>query len=190
MSSLAIRRAVPANPLTGSVATAQVFTNISNPLSPNVLSVPGKLAIEGRKFSVRAEGNALTVGAYTFKPTLLGALTIPGTPLTAANWTTLGSGTARAIATTWGGWYIEADLIFDSQSGILSGSFSQLVNNLFDARAALAATLTGINGSNVPVLQGATTVPPADPVAYLAVAGTFGTAGLNVANLMNFEIGF
>jgi len=190
MSSAAIRRAAPANPVTASVNTAQVVAALSNPLIPLTVPVPGKLALEGKRFTVRAEGNALTAGAYTLKATLLAGLIIPAVPFTATNWTVLGAGTARAIATTWAPWWIEANCIFDSQSGIMAGSFNQMVNNLFDASVALAATVTGINGSNIPILQGATTVQPTDPALFFAVALTFGTAGVNIGNVLNFELAF
>jgi hypothetical protein len=190
MSSIAIRRAAPANVVNASVATAQVFTLASNPLVPCTLGVPGKLAIEGKRFTVRAEGNAQTAGAFTCKASLLGALTIPATPLVAANWTLLGSGTARTISTAWATWWIDANLIFDSQSGLLQGTFNQQVNNLFDAAAALGNGLTGINGSNQVVTQGGTPVQPTDPAFYLAVALTFGTAGANTGSIYNFEVGF
>jgi hypothetical protein len=72
----------------------------------------------------------------------------------------------------------------------MAGSFNQMVNNLFDASAALAATVTGINGSNIPILQGATTVQPTDPALFFAVALTFGTAGVNIGNVLNFELAF
>jgi hypothetical protein len=190
MSSSAIRRAPPANPQNASVVTAQVFNLISNPILPAAIGIPGKLTLEGKRFTVRAEGNLNTVGAYTCKASLLGALVMPASPLVAANWTLLGSGTARAIATTWANWWIQANCIFDSQSGILSGAFQQMVNNLYDADAPLSNTITGINGSNQPVTQGGTVVPPTDPALWMAVAVTFGTAGTNSAGLYNFEVAF
>ncbi len=190
MSSSAIRRAAPAASVIASVATAQVFALASNPVLACTLAVPGKLALEAKRFTVRAEGNLQTVGAFTAKATLLAALLPPTTPLTAANWTTLGAGTARAVGTAFAPWWIQANLIFDSYSGALQGVFNQMVNNLYDADAVLTAQLTGLNGSNITITQGATPTTPADPVCYLAVALTFGTAGLNVGNLANFEIGF
>lgn len=189
MSSLAIKRAAPANPVNANTGNAQVFSLLSNALVPCTVPVPGKLALEGKQFTVRAEGYALTAGAYTLKATLLAGLVIPATPFTATNWTVLGAGTARAIATTYAPWWIEAKCQFDSVSGIMHGAFSQLVNNLYDAYAALAATVTGINGSNTTLASG-NTAAPTDPALYFAVALTFGTAGLNVGNLLNFEIGF
>jgi hypothetical protein len=191
MSSIAIRRAQPANVVQASVATAQVFSLASNPQLPCVIPVPGALAIEAKRFTVRAEGNIQVAGAFTTKATLLAALTIPAAPFTSTNWTVLGSGTARALAVAgWAPWWIEANCIFDSQSGLLNGTFNQMVNNLFDAGVALAAPLTGINGSLLPVTQGGTVVPPTNPAFYFAVALTFGTAGANTGSIYNFELGF
>lgn len=194
MSSSAIRRAAPAAPANANVATAQVLALASNPLLPCTLSVPGKLALEARRFTVRAEGNALVgAGAITVNITLLGATSIPANPLTAASWTTIGAGTAAAIATaTSAPWWINADLIYDSVGGALQGTYTEFANNALKAVAAITNQLTGINGTNLPVVQpGPVTVQPADPIAFFAVAVTFGTANAgNIANLANFEIGF
>lgn len=191
MSSIAIHRAAPANPANAAVATAQVFALASNPLLPCVLGVPGKLALESKRFFVRAEGNAqVAAGTTTGNITLLGALAIPNAPLVAANWTVLKAGTAAAIAGLACPWWVQADLIFDSISGVLNGSFAQVMANTATAAAAITA-LTGINGTNVPVVQaGPVTVQPADPVFYLAVAATFSVGAGSTANLANFEIGF
>lgn len=194
MSSLAIKRAQPANPVIANTGNAQVFALASNAAVPVTIPVPGKLILEGKRFTIRAEGNLFTAGNYTAKASLIAALAIPATPLTIGNWgTILGAGTARAVNNTWSSWYIQADLQFDSLSGTLQGTFRQLVNDLYDADAALAntgAAVTGINGTNANVTQGATVVPPADPVFYVGVALTFGTGGLNIGNLYNFELGF
>ncbi|HTH42912.1 MAG TPA: hypothetical protein VL498_07090 [Terracidiphilus sp.] len=194
MSSIAIRRTPPSAPVIANTGNSQIFAQLANAALPTALAAPGKLAIERKQFRVRAEGNAYVAGAYTLKASLYAALVVPAVPFTAANWTLLGSGTARAIAaTTYAPWWIEAILQFDSQSGILHGVFNQLVNNLYDASAALANKLAGINGSNVVQNQGAagvTPVQPTDPAFYFAVGLTFGTADLNIGNLENFEIGF
>lgn len=191
MSSQAIRHAAPANAVTANSNAAQVFNLVSNALVPVTVAAPGKLILEAKQFRVRAEGYALTAGNYTLKASLLAGLTIPATPLTATNWTLLGAGTARAINTTYAPWWIEADLIFDSYSGALQGVFDQLVNNLYDSRAALTNQVTGINGTNANISQGGTVVVPADPVLYFAIALTFGTANAgNAGYLNNFEIGF
>lgn len=192
MSSSAIRRAAPAAQLTGTGAAAQVFVLASNPLLPCTVGVPGKGALDGRRFTVRAEGSAfVAAGTTTVNATLLAGVTIPANPLTAANWTTIGAGTATAIATaSYAPWWIDAVLIYDSNGGVLQGTYSSLINNGLKANAAITNQLTGINGTNVPVVQGASTIQPQDPVAWFAVALTFGTAGANIGNLANFEIAF
>lgn len=180
-SSATIRKALPANPVNANTTSAQVFPLISNTAAPATVAVPGKLVVEARKFRVRASGNLFTGGTLTALATLLMAKTIPGTPLTAGNWTVLGAGTARSVANTWSPWYIESDLIFESNGGTMQGTFSQLINNLWDAPAAISNRLTGLNGTNA--IVGTTAI--AEPVFYLAVALTFGTG--NAANLGNLS---
>jgi hypothetical protein len=192
MSSNAIKRAAPANPANAAVATAQVFSLASNPLLACTLAVPGKLALESKRFFVRAEGNAqVAAGTTTGNITLLGALALPTAPLTAANWTVIKAGTAAAIATLGCPWWMQADLIFDSTSGLVHGTFGQLMANTITATAAVSGVLTGVNGTNLPQVQaGPVTIQPADPVFYLALAATFTVGAGSVANLSNFEIGF
>lgn len=192
MSSSAIRRAAPANPVQAAVATAQVFSLASNSVLACTVPLPGKLALENKKFNVRAEGNALTAGATTtVQASLLAATVLPATPLTIGNWTLIGAGTAQVVNTTWAPWYIEANLIVDSRSGNMQGTFSQMINNLYNAFAAITNQVTGINGTLGTVTQGATPVPPADPIAFFAVALTFSVAAAgNAGYLANFEVGF
>lgn len=187
MSSAVTRRAAPANQLT---ATG-VFSYTSNNLQPCVVSASGKLALEGKRFRVRAEGNCLVaIGTTTVKPQILAGLTIPASPLTIGSWTALAAGAAVACPTTACPWWIEADLILDSVSGLMHGTFAQVVNNSYTAPASITGVLTGINGTNLPVLQGSTNVPPADPIVQFAVGVTYSAAGANAANLMNFELAF
>lgn len=187
MSSLAIKRAQPANPVNANVTSAQVFNLISNNAVPATVAAPGKLVLEQKRFTVRAEGNVITGTTTNVTATLAAGLVIPGTPLTLGNWTTLGASTARAVNTASAPWWIEANLIFDSTSGKLQGVFSDMINNLYDAFAALSNVVTGINGTNATV--GSTA--PADPVLYFAIALTFSAANAgNIGNLGNFELGF
>jgi len=184
-SSATIRKALPANPVNANVTSAQVFALTSNTAAPATVAVPGKLVLEARKFRVRASGNLFTGGTLTALATLLMAKTIPGTPFTSGNWTVLGAGTARSVANTWSPWWIETDLAFESSGGTMGGVFSQMVNNLYDAPAAISNRLTGLNGTNAVV--GTTAI--ADPVFYLAVAITFGTGNAaNLANLSEFVL--
>jgi len=191
MSSIATRRAAPANPANAQVATAQVFSLVSNNTLACVVGARGKGALDGRAFRVRAEGNLLTaVGTTTAKPQLLVAATLPSSPLVIGNWTAIAAGAGVASPTTGCPWWAEATLIYDSISGLMHGTYAQLVNNTYAAPAAITGVLTGINGTNAPVTQGGSPVQPQDPVCYFAVALTFGAAGLNVANLVNFELAF
>lgn len=189
MSSAQIRRSQPPAQLTGTVTTAQIFALLSNSLAPAILGVPGKLRVEGKRFSVRAEGYFTTPGAATtVKPSLVGGLIVPGTnPLTIGSWTTIAPGTAVAGPNNGSAlWWLQADLITDSVSGLMQGSVGQMVNNTLTAAAAVAAVLTGLNGTN----QTIGSKPPADPVAVLAIALTFSAAGANIGNLSNFELDF
>jgi hypothetical protein len=156
--------------------------------------VSGKGSLDGKRFRVRAEGWLYTaVGTTTAKPQIVAATTLPASPLVIGNWTALAAGAGVASPTTGCPWWAECDLIFDSQSGLMHGTYSQCVNNTFATAAAITGVLTGLNGTNVPMTQGvggSTVVPPADPVAYFAVALTFNVAGLNAGNVSNFEIAF
>lgn len=184
-SSNSIRVAKPANQANAVSTSAQVFSLASNSLAPVTVAAPGKLVLEQRTFRVRATGNLFTAGTLTAQATLLMAATIPATPLTAGNWTTLGSGTARSVANTWSPWRIEADIEIESGGGTMQGTFSQLINNLFDAWAAISNRLTGINGTN----QTVNSVLPQEPLIYFAVAITFGTATAgNLANLQELVL--
>jgi hypothetical protein len=194
MSSAAIRRAAPSNPVNASVTTGQIFALTSNPALACSLALGGKGSLEGRRFRVRAEGWLYTaVGTTTAKPQIVAANLLPASPLVIGNWTALTAGAGVASPTTGCPWWAEADLIYDSQSGLMHGTYSQCVNNTFATAAAITGVLTGLNGTNVNMTQGvggSTVVPPADPVCYFAVALTFNVAGLNAGNVSNFEIAF
>lgn len=192
MSSIAIAHASPAAPLTGTVTTAQIFALASNPNMPATIAVPGKGRLDGKRFTIRAEGSAfVAAGTTTVNATLFAATgAIPASPLVPGSWTLIKALTATAIATAvYAPWWIEAQLIYDSNGGAMQGAALGLINNASIASAAITQ-LTGINGTNLPVSQAGTVVQPADPVAYFAVGITFGTSGANIANLANFELGF
>jgi hypothetical protein len=118
-------------------------------------------------------------------------LALPASPLVIGNWTLLKAGTAAAVAALASPWWFQADLIYDSISGLLNGTAAQVIANTITAAAAVTA-LTGLNGTNLPVVQaGPVTVQPADPVFYLAAAITFSAgAAANIGTLANFEIAF
>lgn len=182
MSSTTINRPAPSaiGPVlvNAAVATAQVFFYPQTPALPYVLNMPGSGRTEQKEVKVTATGKVTTAGAYTVTLTLLGALVVPGAPLVAANWTTLGASTARAVGTTTCPFKISADMVMDSTSGKIQGSFNTMINNLVDSAAALTNVITG--ASQV----GSTAT---EPVAVFAVAVTFSAANAgNSATLGDF----
>lgn len=186
-----ILKAPPAAKILAAITTAQVFPNLAIPTQACVMNVPGTGRLDQKAFVVRASGNATTQAATTtFTPTLYIAKVLPGSSLVVANWTVMCSGTPRVINTTTAPWVIEAELQFDSVGGLMQGAFDQQVNNLYDGLAAITGRVSGLNGTGLPVLQGATTVQPAEPVFVLAVGGTFGVNASvgNIANLANFTL--
>jgi hypothetical protein len=193
MSSTAVRHSPPANPANAGSATAQIFTLASNNQVPCALYVPGKYAMEGKRFTVRGEGNlSVPVNTTTALFTLLGfsGPAAPASPLVIGSWTTVCAGGAQSGSTVCP-WWLTADLICDSLSGLMHGTFQQMVMNKLTATGAITGVLGGLNGTNQPVVQaGPVTVQPSDPIATLALAVTFSVASATVANLMNFEIGF
>lgn len=145
-----------------------------------VLQIEGSRLVEGKKFTVRASGNCTTAGAYNVTATLLGAVGgTPATSLTPGNWTTLKASTARAVGTITAPWFLEAHLCVDQLSGLLYGTCEHMINNLFDAQAALAAGLSAVDLTTV------------GPCLSFAVALTFstGSAG-NVGRLYEFCAGW
>lgn len=176
MSSNAIQRAKPAGPVNAAVTTAQIFPDLSSPALAAILNCPGSNRLEQKPFKVTASGVATTAGATTTgTASLYAALVAPGTPLVAADWTLLGAGTAEVINTTSASWLIEADLLFDSLSGILAGTFNSNSNNTPIAAAKITNSVTGINGQTEPVL-------------VFAVGYTFGVnaSASNIARLADF----
>jgi len=183
MSSSAIKIAPPANPVT---VTGVASLASNSALACNV-GLGGKRAVEGKKFRVRAEGSAIVaVGTTTVKPQLLAVAGAnpPASPLVIGSWTALAGGTAQACPTTGCPWWVECELIIDSNSGLMHGTVAQLVNNTFVAPAAITGVVTGLNGTNSPIGG----VAPADPVVTFALGLTLSAAG--TVTVANFEISF
>jgi hypothetical protein len=172
MSTSSINRATPATSLPSKVnansVAVQVFNRADSVLLPVVLTAPGGGVLEQKKFLVRGSGYCTTAGAYTVVVGLYAGIVAP---TLAAPGTLIAVSTARAVGTTSCPWWVEADLIFDSVSGKLQGVQSAMVNNLYDARVALAAVVAGINGA----------VGSGEPAIYFALGITFNTG--NVANI-------
>jgi hypothetical protein len=113
--------------------------------------------------------------ATTALATLYASVAFPTNPTVPASWTAIAVGTAAVINTTTAAWYLEAELLFDSTSGHLVGTFKNGVANVPIAAAALTAVLAGINGQNEPAL-------------LFAIGITFSAAGANVGNLADFSL--
>ena len=98
MSSIAIRRAAPASSLASGGTTAAIFALASSSQAACTLPVPGKLVLEGKRFTVRAEGSLLiAAGTTTAGFTLLGAVAaIPASPLVPGSWTTIAAPAAQS----------------------------------------------------------------------------------------------
>jgi hypothetical protein len=133
-----------------------------------ILTAPSGGVLDQKKFVVRASGYATTAGNFTVLIGLYAGIVVP---TIAAPGTLIAVSTARAQNTISAPWMIEAELIMDSVSGRMHGTQKAVVNNLFDAEAAIAAAITGITPG-----QGG-----AEPALYFAAAITFGTG--NVGNI-------
>lgn len=187
-----ILKSRPAAKVLAAITTAQIFPDLAVPSTAVALFIPGTNRLEQKKFTVRASGNALTAGATTtVLVSLYIAKLLPAASLVPANWTVMCAGSARVVNTISAPWWIEAELAFDSAGGKLGGTFNQMVNNLFDAPAAITGVLTGLNGTGLPVVQpGPVTIQPADPVFVVGVGITYGVNASvgNIANLQNFVL--
>jgi hypothetical protein len=193
MPAATIQQAPPAANLVAPVTTAQLFALLANPTLACTIGAPGKLTLEGRKFKVRASGKATTTGATTTgAPSLYAANVVPASnPLAAASWKLLGTAVAKVINAATSPWWIEADLIFDSISGVLGGSFTDFENMVIDGAVPVANGLTGLNGTNLNVVQGGNTIGPQDPVCVFAAGFTFGVSGAgNTAYLTSLTLDF
>jgi hypothetical protein len=190
MSAGALYTSVPAGPINANVATAQLFPNRQVPSLPVTLNVLGSGRLEQRKWTARASGSATTGVESTVTVSLYAAKTLPATPFVAADWTLVAASTARTIDAATAGWEIEASLMFESVGGTLQGTFQDMIDNLYDAAAAITGTLTGLNGTSNKVTQpGDVVVIPAEPVFYLTCGLTFGTANVdNSAVLGDFSL--
>jgi hypothetical protein len=187
MSSLRTASAPPVANVFGGVNTAQVAPAASSSLIASALPVPGSGRYDGRRFQVRASGNIATHTTSNVTVTLYAALpTVTlANMLTTSNMTLLKASTARSVvagATTGCPWYLSADLIFDSTDGNLQGSAGFMINNLYDATAALTNVLTGLND---------TLLTNNEPAFFLVLAFTFGTAdAVSYIATTEFEVCF
>jgi hypothetical protein len=188
------------NPVTvgGTGITAKYFTQPSgnftqgSSTTPSSTNATGQLAIRGdnefngQQFSVQASGN-FEVGAGGACP----AVTIE----MVGNTGTLLSPTYTVLATTgpitvqnnvglFYPWQIEIVANGDTQSGILSGYQTSVVDNTLKAPVALSNTLSGLNFSG-----NAVTNFPGGPVFGIVMRITFSVSEPgNAANMFMFNV--
>lgn len=148
-------------PLTNAVAgsTATAFSLLPGPVSgagggvipltPTANTQSATWSGTSKKLKIRATGTVVTgVSAnLTLKLYLVPASVIAAAALTNqafTGWNLLATSTARAVNTTTADWDFEAEVQL-SAIGTLSGKFEDIINDLFDAPAAITAAtlLTG-----------------------------------------------
>lgn len=132
----------------GTGTTQKIFQIASQPFTPAgvgpsgavTLGAPGSGRLDGKKFTVRASGNAFVHGTTpTLQVQILAA--IPG-----GSNVVLAQSTAQTLTTNANyPWYIEADLQGTTLSGILGGAFDCVIDNIVDKRLALSNALTSVN---------------------------------------------
>ena len=116
-----------------------------------VLTLPGSGRLEGKVFYVSASGVLTTAAStITVQPSLFAVSAATGLPsvanqLTPGSYTTLAAPTGVAIAAaSTVPWFIEAELICDSISGICHGNMRTMINNTLTGPVACSNTLTGM----------------------------------------------
>lgn len=143
-----------ATTVSGTGTTAMVFpTNVNTTQLPSgsalILSAPGSNRLEGCVFYVSASGVFRTGAATTtVTPAILAAIATPAlaSQLTPGSYTTMAAPTGVSIASAGTyPWFIEAELIADSASGILHGNMRTVINNALTGPVALSSTLTSVN---------------------------------------------
>jgi hypothetical protein len=139
------------------VATMQIFPRLDDATKAYILQLAGagKGSVVNKRFIVRASGRITTATATNVTLTLQS-----GTSLVSGNNATMKASTARACNTASCPWWLQAELIFDHTSGLLHGVAEFLVNNLYDAKAAITA-VANITDASV------------DPLANMVAGVTF-----------------
>ena len=123
-----------------------MVANPQNPTIPLICQLSPYEGNEATSFDLWASGYLTTTNASNITGTLQS-----GTSLTPGSNTTLGASSAVPVATTSCPWRVHAELLYDSVSGKLTGTFEWLINNVLTPKAVLAAVVTGVKDSGNPV---------------------------------------
>jgi hypothetical protein len=125
---------------------ATVILNPQNLTIPLTCSLSPNQGCEQTSFDLWASGYLTTTNSTNITAALQS-----GTSATSGSNTILGGSGAIACNTVSCPWRVHAELLYDSVSGKLHGTFEWLLNNTLVAKAALAAVVSGIKDSNNPV---------------------------------------
>lgn len=170
------------------IYNAKRAANLANPIADTVfklnddalkaafVKIPGGSRMNGKVFLVRASGRATTGGSYTWAPGLQYTADVnAAAAATAANNTDLVTATARSIATATRSWLIRAELIWDSTSQRLQGTWGAANAETVDAFGTQITALTAIDLS----LE----------TAGFVITGIFGTThASNIGRLDSFTL--
>lgn len=126
-----------------SAAAEVVVPNPQNATVPFICPLSGNQGNEQTMIDLVASG-IITTGQATNVTMKL----YSGVSLTIGSDTLLGSSGAIAVNTTTASFRVHAELLYDSVSGKLTGTFEWLLNNTLVAKAALAAVVTGLKDTN------------------------------------------
>ena len=172
MSTHEVTQAPAAAPITAASAAQQVFATLTNALNATVLNILGTKRLEAKKFIVRASGTCTTVGATTTASPFIAV----GTSLTVASDSIIAQPAGVTVNSTSCPWLLELELIFDSTSGKLNGSFKSCINNTPVAAQALSTVVTGLNST------------PEPPFSLVAGFQFSAAAAGNIATLAEFVL--
>jgi hypothetical protein len=139
---------LPVKQAIGGTTETQIL-NPNNTSVPLFVTIPANSILDGKPWSGKIAGVIASLGAAATVTLKL----YSGNSATIGNNTALASSGAVNQATATSPFIVSIeDAIYDSTSGKLNGIAEMLVNNTIVARAAFSNVVTGISGSNNPVL--------------------------------------
>lgn len=171
---------LPVTQTIGVTAETQINSAI-NPAVALTCALEPDTAIEQTLFNVIASGYIKTTNSTSITISLYeGASVATGTLLKASSATAQNSATAS--------WFVRADLIFDSVSGVLAGTVGFYINKTLVASATLANFPTGFTNNSNPSAN-----PPVTPNLPLFCLSVTSSAAdgthLTTVNVEKFSCG-
>lgn len=155
----------------------QVFNNAVSTTTQTPLVQGGQAGnMNYTRFAIRAGGRVTGGTTTNFTPTLYF-----GRATTAAGNTAMASLTARAFNSTSGAWYLDASLVWDATSGVISGSFNG--GNGSTLALDASALITPVTGQTATVLNAQ--VPPTG-LFYFSIGGLFSASNAGNVALLDY----